>query len=466
MDRRIRLDRSWEAAGLAALSMLGGGCGDGDIDRRISVQPGGELSIQIELGSGLSFDHGSLRVTSDAIDEIQISTVTSGWGGYAVDVDVRESGGDTRLTGRVDGALHWMFGGPTVEFRVVVPHDYRVDAHIAGGDLLLEDLIGTISAGARGTGITLRRTEGDVSLISDGGPVVVEDVDGALRIESSGGDVVIAGVQGSIELDSGNGRSEIASVTGPVDVTTNRGAIQLTRIRGDIRVVSLRGRIEISDVEGEVHAETDRSRIEVAGLDGPIIALGNRGGIDVEFVCPPQGDIQATRGSIRVEAPDFSGFDLDANTERGEIDIDRHFAFEPPTNADVAAGPVSARQLRDLERLGQQIATEAQTRATAQWEEMQHEWEKWRRSGDLAWDPTPSFERWSKAWPWDRHDWEWNESERQRPFRDFARGVADRAAEHTARARRKRGTQMLGHINGGGPLLRLRTERGSIRIDH
>jgi len=466
MDRRFRLDRIWLAAGLAAMSTLGVGCGDGGIDRRIAVQPGGEVSIHIELGSGLSFDRGSLRVTSDAIDEIRVTTDTSGWGGYAVDVDIRQSDGNIRMTGRVDGALHWMFGGPTVEFHVVVPHAYRVDAHIDGGDLLLEDLIGPISASVDGTRITLRRTQGEVSLISDGGPVVVEDVDGALRIESRGGDVVINGVRGRIELDSGNGRSEIASVTGTVEVVTDRGAIGLTRIRGDSRVLSGRGRIEISDVEGEVHTETNRGRIEVAGLDGPIIATSHHGGIDVEFIGPPEGDIQTTRGSIRIEVPGLFGFDLDADTERGKIDIDRHFAFEPAAaSLDVAAGPIRAEQFRELERIGQQIAAEVQTRAAAQWDDMQHEWEKWSQTGDLAWDPTPSFERWSKAWPWDRHGFERNRSERGRPFGDFARRVADRAAEHVSRFHRKRGAQMLGQINGGGPRLSLRTERGSIRID-
>lgn len=466
MNRRFRFDRRWAAAGFAAASALGCGCGDGDIDRRFAAQPGGELSIDIELGSGVSFDRGSLQVTSENIDEIRISSDTSGWGGYAVDVDVRHHDGGVRIVGRVDGALHWMFGGPTVEFRVVVPRDYRVEAHIDGGDLLLEDLAGPVSASVDGTQITLRRSAGEVSLTSNGGPVVVEDVGAALRIDSGGGDVAVTGVQGPIELDSGNGRSEIASVTGPVDVTTDRGVIHLTGIRGDIRVRSARGRIEITDVEGEVSAETDRSRIEIAGLDGPIHALSNRGGIVVEFVGPPRGEIRTTRGSIRIEAPGTFGFDLDANTERGRIDIDRNFAFEAPgAGTEVAPGPIPAEQFRELERLGRQVAAAVQTRAAAQWQDMQNEWEKWRQTGDLDWDPAPSLDRWSKPWPWDPHGWEWNESHRDRPYRDFAHGVADRAAEHFRSGWTERGTQMRGRINGGGALLRLQTERGSIRID-
>ena len=123
---------------------------------------------------------------------VRITTVTEGWGGYAVDVDIRETDGHVRVVGRVDGALHWMFGWPTVHFRAVVPHDFGVTAQIDGGELLLEDLIGPISARVNGTDITLRRAEADVKLVSAGGRIFVEDVDGALRIESAGGDVVVS----------------------------------------------------------------------------------------------------------------------------------------------------------------------------------------------------------------------------------------------------------------------------------
>ncbi|MFP8881278.1 MAG: DUF4097 family beta strand repeat-containing protein [Myxococcota bacterium] len=467
MDRRFRFDRSWVAAGLAAASAFGWGCGGGDIDRQIAVQPGGELSIDIELGSGISFDHGSLQIASDAIDEIRIATDTSGWGGYAVDVDIRDSNGQVHVVGRVDGALHWMFGGPTVEFRVVVPHGFRVKAHIVGGDLLLEDLIGPVSARVGENEITLRRFEGEARLVSDGGPVRAEDVDGTLRIDSGGGEVAVTGIHGHIELDSGNGQSEIASVTGRVAVATNHGAIRASRIRGDIRVRSVRGRIEIEDVEGEVDAETDRSRIEVAGLDGPIRARSERGGIDVEFVCPPAGTIETTRGSIRIEAPGLFGFDLDAETERGKIEIDRHFAFEPPAaGTEVAAAPIRAEQFRELEQLGQQVADEVQARATDQWQDVQREWKEWRQTGDLAWDPGPSVDRRSKPWPWDHDSWNWKERDLGQTYRDWARNVADQHGEKFSRMRKKRGAQMLGRVNGGGELLRLRTERGSIRIDH
>ena len=36
------------------------GCGGVDLDRRIPAEPGGKLSVEVALGSGFSFDKGSL----------------------------------------------------------------------------------------------------------------------------------------------------------------------------------------------------------------------------------------------------------------------------------------------------------------------------------------------------------------------------------------------------------------------
>jgi len=456
-------------AALICLGSVCGGCSNGDIERRIAVEPGGEVSVDIVLGSGFSFDHGSLELTSDDIDEVSVTTETSGWGGYAVDVDVDRSGEQVRIVGRVDGALHWMFGGPTVDFRVVVPSGLRVDASIDGGDMLVEDLVGAVSARVKEAEITLRRSDGAVALVSDGGAIRVEDLEGPLRVESGGGEITVNGVMGRVDLASGGGRTSIASVTGRVSAISGRGEVELHRIRGDVTVRSGRGRVAIDDVEGGVSAETDRGRIEVTGLDGPIEARSNRGGIDIQFVSPAAGSIDSTRGSIRIEAPGLYGFDLDAQTERGEIELDRHFAFAEMKNEPEVAS-VPSESLEELERLGQQVAAEVQTRAAAEWEDVRRGWEQWRETGDLNWDPHPSVERWSQPWPW--HEWDADQRDLGRPYREWAREVADRSAsrfggqwEEKWKKKWKDGHQLRGHINGGGALLRVRSERGSIRID-
>ncbi len=74
--------------GLVVAGLLYSSCGDSDYDYSLSARPGGELSVDIELGSGVSFDRGSLEITSHEADEVRVIADVSGWGGYAVDLDV------------------------------------------------------------------------------------------------------------------------------------------------------------------------------------------------------------------------------------------------------------------------------------------------------------------------------------------------------------------------------------------
>ena len=85
MPRKIALYLSVPAAALAAL--LWSSCGGADLDESFSVRPGGELSVDIVLGSGVSFDRGSLEITSHPANAVRVVAEVSGWGEYAVDLD-------------------------------------------------------------------------------------------------------------------------------------------------------------------------------------------------------------------------------------------------------------------------------------------------------------------------------------------------------------------------------------------
>ena len=88
--------------------------GSEDLDQRIPVGPGGSLDVAIALGDGFSFDHGSLQIRSHTDDDVRVRAETSGWGGYAVALELShdDAAQHVALVGKVEGALHWMFGGP------------------------------------------------------------------------------------------------------------------------------------------------------------------------------------------------------------------------------------------------------------------------------------------------------------------------------------------------------------------
>ena len=64
---------------------------------------------------------------------IKANLDTTGWGAWAFGLDASETPDGVRVIGDVNGTLHWLFSGPTVEMRVWVPAGYEIDAHASGG---------------------------------------------------------------------------------------------------------------------------------------------------------------------------------------------------------------------------------------------------------------------------------------------------------------------------------------------
>jgi DUF4097 and DUF4098 domain-containing protein YvlB len=319
-----------------------------------------------------------------------------------------------------------------------------VDARIDGGPLLLEDLDGPVTARVEGSEASLRRVVGDVRLEASG-DLRVEDVEGAVHLENGNGSIEVRGVRGALAARSEGGGIRVASVAGPVTLTTRGGGISVERVRGDVRVSTERGRIELEDVEGRVELESQRGGIQVEELAGPVRARSERGAIEVEFVAEPSGVIETGRGSIHVEVPEGSGFALDAQTERGEIDLDGDFLvaqFEagderPPTprlDDPGAAGRALAREVRD------QVLDSV--RRTLDGDPNDWDWD-WR------WGLDRDGRGWGAWGHWRSHGQE---------------GRRDREGRW-AQWRGRRGESVAGEVNGGGAPLRLHTRHGSIRIE-
>ena len=115
---------------LAVIPILVGG---DEVDERVSARPGGELKVDVVLGSGLAFDKGSLQVTShESEDEVHVRVETSGGGRYAVDVDIDETPSGVRVD--VEGSrVHDESSGEQFTCEPIPPHLMRI---IEDGGLL------------------------------------------------------------------------------------------------------------------------------------------------------------------------------------------------------------------------------------------------------------------------------------------------------------------------------------------
>lgn len=277
---------AWPILSLAAVALALGAAlvswlDHPDLDERIPLRRGGRLVVDVALGGGVSLDPGSLAIRSHADDAVHVSAHTSGWGQYAVALELSQQDDRVDLVGRVEGPLYWIFGGPSVELEIAVPRGVAVEARFVGG------------------------------------PLRVEDVEGEVTLRSDDGDVEVDGVRGALRVTALHGRVEIASVEGPVRVGSAGGR--------------LHGSIEIEDVTGPVQVESRSGQIELAQIAGPVSAHCERCSIEVEFAQAPSGELETQRGSIDVRVPRGAGFDLDARAERGRVRVDGDGGAEDET---------------------------------------------------------------------------------------------------------------------------------------
>ncbi|MDH3685222.1 MAG: DUF4097 domain-containing protein [Myxococcales bacterium] len=248
-----------------------------EIDETLPVEPGGELQIELDIGA----------VDVESHDESEVQIEADARGG-PVDFDLRQSGNEVRLTGRVRGGWLNLFRGREVRVRARVPREFSV-------------------------AVTTR-----------GGRVDVEEVDGTVEVRTTGGNIDVDQISGDLELHTTGGTIDATEIVGDTQATTTGGSIRLEEVTGDVEARTSGGEIRVQEVDGEVEADT------------------TGGSIRVSWTAGPAGELRTTGGSIEVELPENSGVKLRARSTGGTVDIDDELQFSgraERTEADGQLGP-------------------------------------------------------------------------------------------------------------------------------
>jgi hypothetical protein len=175
----------------------------------------------------------------------------------------------------------------------------------------------------------------------------------SIKIETEGGEVVTTGISGRLEAQSGGGAIHLDDIGGSVNAETGGGAIDVGNIGGDLRLRTGGGQIHIGSVKGKVVAESGGGNLMlVSAAQGASLQTG-AGTIRVEKcsgalkVEPAGGAIElgditgsvvseTGGGSIKVN---FAGGTVKAETGGGGIEL----WGVPAAHVETAAGPIIAK---------------------------------------------------------------------------------------------------------------------------
>jgi DUF4097 and DUF4098 domain-containing protein YvlB len=151
------------------------------------------------------------------------------------------------------------------------------------------------------------------------------------KIETDGGNVRATGIAGRTEIQSGGGSIHVDDVSGNIDAETGGGSIDIGTVGSDVNVRTGGGNIKVASAKGKLAAESGGGSIVVLNcLQGATLDTGG-GNIQVERC---QGTVHATTGGGSVDLGDIGG---PAEIETGGGTI-RLSSAKGPVRAETGGG--------------------------------------------------------------------------------------------------------------------------------
>src|SRR5580693_1981662 len=155
----------------------------------------------------------------------------------------------------------------------------------------------------------------------------------AINVETEGGNVSTTGVTGRVDAQSGGGSIRIDDVGGKVNAETGGGSIDLGNVGSDVSLQTGGGSIKVNSAKGKIEAESGGGSVTiVSGAQGAILETGG-GSIQVERCA---GRVKASTGGGSIELGDIGGA-VEMETGGGSI---RLASAKGPVRAQTGGGSI------------------------------------------------------------------------------------------------------------------------------
>lgn len=191
-----------------------------------------------------------------------------------------------------------------------------------------------------------------VKLETDGGDVDATGLGGRVEAESGGGSVRLDDIGGGANAETGGGSINVGTVGGDIGLHTGGGPIVVHQANGKITAETGGGSIEILSGGQDASIETGGGSIEVRHCKGRVKASTGGGSIDLGDIGGPV-EIDTGGGGIRLNSAKGH---VHAETSGGSIELDG----VPSAQAETGAGGITVKLVNTGgERRDSQLETSA-----------------------------------------------------------------------------------------------------------
>ena len=190
--------------------------------------------------------------------------------------------------------------------------------------------------------INVPRNLDSAKVETGGGNVNATAVAGRVELSSGGGSIRVDDIGGEVVAETGGGSIDVGSVEGSVNLETGGGSIKVASAKGEIKAESGGGSVLVlSGLQGAV-LETGGGSIRVDKCSGRVKATTGGGSVDLGEIGGP-AEIETGAGSIRLASAKGR---VQAQTGGGSIQLDGATSVQ----AETSAGGITVKLLAGADR--------------------------------------------------------------------------------------------------------------------
>jgi hypothetical protein len=181
-----------------------------------------------------------------------------------------------------------------------------------------------------------------VKIETDGGAIVTTGISGRLEAESGGGAIHLDDIGGAISAETGGGHIDVGNVGGDLNVRTGGGTINIGSVKGKVMAESGGGNLALMSASDEVSLETGAGSIHVDKCTGKVKASTGGGSIDLGEI-GGEASMETGGGSLKIGSA--TGL-VTAETGGGGIEL----WGVPSAHVETGAGPITAKFIASNEK--------------------------------------------------------------------------------------------------------------------
>ena len=178
----------------------------------------------------------------------------------------------------------------------------------------------TVNARTGGGSVSVTGIAGTVAVETGGGSIRLDDITGPATASSGGGTIELGTMGGDVEVETGGGAIRINSAGGRVAATSGGGSIEVVSARRAVSAETGGGSIRVLKCGAEVKAESGGGSLDIGDAGGAVTA--NTGGGSIR-VLSAKGKVQAGSGGGSIH---LTGLSHGVNVETGAGGIIVEFA--------------------------------------------------------------------------------------------------------------------------------------------